>query len=726
AEEATIVFSWLDELNQQEERDTAYSAACEELSSLLDSNADMNELEKTYFRVSQFDMGVPQLLETRYAARKEDAERGRKVKLLSMSIASIAAIAVIAVLATLYIRHADQTGRRDAFEAAIDRAIVDENYAVLQELVQTGPADFPNQFPEQLNLARTMLQEDKTRSRRFRDLYAQLASKQSSGALLEIPKPSLEELAGLARLSEEIERSDDLRARWDEARNRQTASQLSAMRKIFEAARIDLKDINANMTTTPEGVSLEACRKVQTTIRSLRADLLATEGSSQLASQLDDLSASLNETRTQIRDAKTNRDEAMALYDRVRHHHDTQESFLATLRNLQAISVPAEHRTQLEQTLQSSKMLGHIEAWNEIARTLPSNHLALQRWQDSEMHELSHSIWLATDSLPADHSLFGKNLTPLRTFLESRAMHLPEYLPTKILHDFLSPDAPWSHPKLNRLVTKQGNYYALSPNARLEENKQGKKEWMLWGSVMTSRDIENRNVGLTAIDPKAMPNNFDATKPMSKPGVIQWMEQAKQQKRLATPPASNPLVWYIDLLEILLAVEDMEPTVQLALAARLADMHQQLSWPSIPELETLAAYAGDEPPSTWPNPTVTSQERSLAQEQLLGLDASAIKRWKESVSESIQKLNENRPRELIFSGCIWVNEQGNRTIYLYDNANRTGELLTLARSRNGSIELMPIAHRNAGILILAPEGSDQHETFHAASLGMPIFILNTD
>ena len=723
ADEAGVVFSWLDELNEQKERDSAYTTACDLLNTMLDANADMGELEKAYFQLSQFDMGIPPLLETRYAARVQEAERSRKVKLATLAIASIAAITAIAIFTTLYIRNANYTDRRDEFQASIDQAIIDKNFVVLEELVQTGPTNFPNQFAEQLSVARTMLKADEARAKRFKELYAQLASKQSNGTLLEVSNSSIEKLAELARIEDEVERSDALQFAWSEARNRQAAAQLSILRKTFESARLELKDVTAAINSESPETLLDDCRALQETIRNLRTDLLAVEGSSQLASQVDAFSSSVRDTMTRIRDRKEQMDAAVALYDKIRRHHDTPNAYLETLRSLQASAIPQEHKMQLERTLQSARLLGHIEAWNAIARTLPQNLIALHRRESPDATNRTQVLSRELASLPADRTLFGTDLTPLQAFVDSaRYTQSPDDGPEQVLDSFLSRDRPWATPKLNRLVTKQGNYYAISPDARLEENKQGNMDWMLWGAVSSSEDIENHNPGLLAISPELLPDGFDVSAPMSKSGVSQWLQQAKRSKRLSSPPTNNPLLWYIELLGMLLAIDDMEPTVRLALAARLADMHQRRGWPAIPELQELASYATMEPPSNWPNPTAELEERTVAKEHLLGLDSTSIERWKKAVDNAMQELQTARPHELAFAGCIWLDEQGTRKIYLYNNANRSGEMLTLVRSGNGTLTLNPIAQRNAGILTYGSEGSAHHEAFHKASLGMPVFM----
>ncbi len=154
-------------------------------------------------------------------------------------------------------------------------------------------------------------------------------------------------------------------------------------------------------------------------------------------------------------------------------------------------------------------------------------------------------------------------------------------------------------------------------------------------------------------------------------GLTQWIKITEADGTLTQPPA-DPAIWHLDLLAKLALIKSMEPTVQLALAARLADMHQKLAWPPLRQLEAIAAKSKSIPVDGWANPKKAVDQRAEAQEMLDNYRESDIQLLQEKTKTAVRSLGEALPPAYMQVGVVWCDDSGRKQAYLNESQLEPG------------------------------------------------------
>ena len=701
ASQAAGVFGWLDELTTHRNASRAHTLTCETLARQLDDQVPVAELEATYFALSQMDDGVPELLEHRYQDRLQAIERGKRSKLLIRASVIVAVLAALATGTVFGIGWLDELRRFDAYTTQLEGAIKGEDVPQIKELLSVGHQDYPDELTsiliKQRRQADDLIKNWATQRKKCEELLATLGSTPPA----DITQYEMKQLDGLCKTDQERQQYERIKERRTKAKANRYANATQDFERGLEEARQRYYRIKAEGIKQPN-VVMDKCRTILRSLAGvqqagskagLERRLLAKSRS--LQREIDDYIIVMVEQKS---DAAT----TVNIIESLRQGDLPSSVLIQKLTELQQVAAAYRDNDEIDQVLRTSDLLTSLDSWASLRVRIPEDLLELHN-SPSDAKALETSI----KAFISNPVISKQEFADLTQYLRSIQMiHENGNKPRLVLDDFLRPTKAWSRPELQRLVTAGGNWYTDETGVIRHYPERGYHR--LTGVI--SGDETSLLIKDADRPDEVMLSAFK----LEPTGLMQWVAITKADGTLAQPPA-DPAIWHLDLLAKLASIKSMEPTVQLALAARLADMHQKLAWPPLGQLEAIAGSEGI-PAYRWANPNKAVDQRTEAQKVLDNYRESDIQILQEKTKTAIRSLGEALPPAYIPVGVVWSNDSGRKQVYLNESQLEPGgtyEIYAIMK-RGQTYAFERVAKQDAGRL--------STERIDDVPLGTPLFM----
>ena len=260
-------------------------------------------------------------------------------------------------------------------------------------------------------------------------------------------------------------------------------------------------------------------------------------------------------------------------------------------------------------------------------------------------------------------------------------LHNSEKTPKLVLKEFFESNGTpttWNTSGLERLVTQQGNWYGKNLETYSNNKNYAPDSWKIKGCYLSGKDIAFDDVHGLDVSVNDFPGLKRAQ--VEQAGLLLWTNSIKKEGLFSRPP-DNMIddLWYLDLLERIAEVNNMEPLVRLALTARVAKMHKDISWYPIESLKEVSELYKTTPKEQWPDPRELTEERIEAKELLNGFGVADIQRMKHGLEESFARLT--IPPKYEYVGLVWFDENNHKAILLSEqNSANNQDIVALLQT----------------------------------------------
>jgi hypothetical protein len=701
ASQAAGVFGWLDELTAHRNASRAHTLTCETLARQLDDQVPVAELEATYFALSQMDDGVPELLEHRYQDRLQAIERGKRSKLLIRASVIVAILAALATGTVFGIGWLDELRRFDEYTTQLEDAIEGEDVPLLEELLIVGHQDYPDELTsiliKQRQQADDLIKIWTTQRKQCEEMLAAFGSMPPA----DITPYEMKRLDDLCKTDQEQQQYERIKKQRTNAMAKRYADARQEFEGGLEEARQRYYRIKSEGIRQPQ-VVMEKCRII---LHSLAGARKAGNKAGLEQGLLAKSSSLQREIETHIKEMGeriSNTGTSVDIIESLRQGDLPSSVLIQKLTELQQVAAVYRDNEEIDQVLRASELLAALDSWSSIRARIPEDLLELHN-SPADAKELGSS----TKAIISNPVISNQQLADLTQYLRSIHMiHENENKPRLVLDDFLHSTKAWARPDLQRLVTTRGNWYTEKAGTLLHYLEH--KYYRLTGVISAEKTRmvipnEDRPDGVKRSEFK-----------LESTGLMQWIAITEADGTLTQPPA-DPTIWHLDLLAKLVSIKSMEPTVQLALAARLAEMHQKLAWPPMQQLEAIAAKSKSIPADGWANPNTAVDQRTEAQEMLDNYRESDIKILQEKTITAVRSLSEALPPAYMQVGVVWCDDSGRKQAYLNESQlepRGTYEIYAIMKQGHTYV-FERVAKQDAGRL--------SAERIDDVPLGMPLF-----
>jgi len=715
---AIAVFDWLNSLEQQRNAILAHDLACRQLALGLDDQSPMEDLEPLRFRIQQMDAGIPELLEQRYQDRLQSEGRSRRAKLVFRACMLVVLLAAVGAGGWFAVGWYGDMSAAGKFETQLRSAISEGNVQLLEKLLERGHADFPDAMRDDLTKpvlqAEELIEEWYDQREECKQMLADLGGLSSTASITDT---EMNRLKSICQTEEEKRQFALLKIRYDEAKAEVAQQSLLAFRTALDTVKLDFRHLKNRLHRDPTADLIDEAQSVLYALQDIESDLADEHVPPSEVVEMTSLQKEVKGVLDDLQQRESRVAATADLVERLRRPGQSLGEIIESLRMLRDNDQDFPHRREIKRTLEAADKLTGIHAWNSVRRQLPDNLRPAPA--------AAGSLALQLAKVPDNPIIDQQQLEDLAAWLGAidALHHVAAAKPKEALGEFLDITQPWMHTRLWRLVTRGGVYFAMSKNDFKPPNNDN-DPWDLGHVVLNNQGIVN---GAGPGDFKGIDDNQRpaGVKPrdfkLQSTGLRQWLDNVKAQ---LTDAPDDATMWYLNLLDELAAIDSMEPSIRLAVAARLADLHQRYSWPPLPRLKAAAANPDILPPDDWPEPDAAKGRPSAVRakasaivDKLQPLDVRMLRR---EAQDATQSLVRNLPQGFEHVGLVWFDEAGNKKAFL-DKAHQ---------NLRGDHEIWALVDTSAG-LKWDKVGQGSGDGIHLGNMarnvlpGMPLFATSS-
>jgi hypothetical protein len=668
AETASIIFAWLDELSSEEQKNTEYRHACENLVRALDESASVDELEVLYSKIVCIGHGVDPLLESRYRGRVTGHKSSQKNKLVIKTIVTIVAICALAATALMINRWNASNNALASYQNNLTNAVdqIPPDIELIKKLLISGDSLFQEEMSFSLapivNSANTIIDEDKKRQNGFETLLAVAGSKSP----LQVSKPDLDMLRDLARGDKEKQQVTDLSTRVNNAQTDADAKIIATIRGKVENIQNKCDGIKDHLQNNPGKGELESFRSQLNTLDDSVREILQLQDNlygrhTTISNLIRGLRSTIQGMRSRVDSGLDTIGKAGEIENRLLASTSTDD-FLEQIQILKNFN-QYQFEDDIHKVCVSLNLIKTIPVWSALREQIPRdlNSLYASTYKvDSLCRGLEK---LVNQPMPGKRDVvaffdFINSVLQMREQNNSPEFRIQTFLYTQE-NDGLT---PWNKTNLRRVVTQQGNFFGTN----LSVKRKNSDQFWIQGCYLTSKDIVFGDTEKKIVSIKDDPNIGDAR--VESTGLQQWLNRVQSGELLKSPPVSKPYLWYLNLLEYIANIEKMEPFVRRALTARLAKAHEDSSWYKIESLAEIAKFHANDPPSGWPDPGGLRDERNGLADTLSNYDVDAVHKMQADCENAFNNIV--IPPSYMYAGVVWPDSSSKKALHISNSAIR--------------------------------------------------------
>ena len=687
-EEASPVFEWLQDIDNQAKAVFDYNNACETFTRALDEGVSFQKLEVMYNHIERIGLGVPDILASRFQNRQRDQRTSQRTKLVVKLVLIVVVIGSLATAGLLLnrwnARKSDLATLKNNLISTIDQD--EHNIELIKTFLQNGYSHFPNEMNGSLSLivaeANEIISKDDSRREGFESLLATIGA---SGVLTRSDS-QLEELLSLASTDPEKKQANNLVTRTKEARAQSDATATNKIELLLASANANFSNTEKRMKNRFTSSSFEV---LQNNLRDLDDTVREIQ---QLYKNLfirhvglgDKISSLNNSVKQLLASASSTKDaqQRSELAENELITSKTLEEYIDQLEFLHELETYQNHE-EISRVYMSVPTLKAAAEWSLVRKQLPANLNQLHD-KPAEVEEINKKLIDLSGLQVANRS----ELVDLFQYVDSVvSMYRPANSPKNVLDKFLNGTGnekpTWNFDGLKMVSSSEGNYYGVDIKIKIKSNSPQGKEWWIIGCQLSGADIALDNQERVAVTNQSFPGINGSVDP-ELAGVRYWNNVVRKKRLLTNPPASNPDVWYLDLLEEIANIKNMNPLVRLSLTARVAKMHKDNSWYSIDGINIISQSYTIDPPEDWPNPKKLETERSRAKFALSQFGVEDVQQMKKRLKIAYDEIV--IPPDHTYVGVVWYDDEGKKNISINNRAapgfKGGGALFALTGSRN--------------------------------------------
>jgi len=628
-EEVIPVFEWLENIAAEEQAKDEFENSCEELLQALDNQVPVEELEVICNRIERLGFGVPAILENRYKNRYSSWEKSKKQKnILKILVGSTAIVAVVALVIFLNQRN-DQLNKINQFQAELSNAIEQNDIGKISAMLETNDelilAERDGILIIEWNDAVKLIDDDESRADEFLALLRELSKIKP----IRINDSELKKLSELARTSDEnvsVKKLKELvngeRADYDALIQKDANIEIASIEK--ELGNLEEILLDGQLQTIDDDIKnlIDRIFKVEDNLEGLFHE------SDHLKGKVRRLNNNAEKLEYQVRVSRNDQNAISGYEQKLYDEHSLSEHM-----NIIEALATYEHDDDIKRVVGIREIADDWSSWGDIYEKIPSTTEDL--FDKPELaKEINNDIKSLT--ILAAHDDFEE----FKSFLHSISeVTNSENHPNERLRDLIGEEGEqltWTD-NLERIVTRNGNYYGKNLN-KIKHTQNGEDAWKIRGCILTIDDYYVEKTSEVTLAEHKYPKVRDAEPEDT--GYRQWKANVGGKGWLDGLPSGeeHPGTWHLLLLKELMVIEDMEATVRLAFASRIAKMYQDTSWHKIEDLKQISDQ-DKLPEELWFNPDKCKSERASATNRLKNFNTAKIEVFIKEYKKSFEKIN---------------------------------------------------------------------------------------